>query len=503
MAGLIVLCIVYPTLCIFTIMNVLRLQPVLAAGIFLVLLLTACEQEELLKDPAARLAFSRDTISFDTIFTSIGSTTRQLKVFNRYRKTIRISEIRLAGGESSPFRLNIDGVSGFRQNNLEILPNDSMYIFIQVTIDPKNNNSPVLVHDSILFTTNGTVQDVDLVAWGQDMHLILADTVHKSTVWTADKPYLIRYYLIVDSAQTLTVEQGTKIYMHRNAVLEVRGSLHTQGTFDQPVSIAGDRLEEDYSDIPGQWLALAFSPSSTDNLLEYTEIRNGVVLQIGRLEDPRSVPVTFRNCRILNMSFAGIYAFGASISAENTIVADAGTLLLGLFRGGTYHFYHCTLVNKGVIFYNRSAPSVILSNYFTDQNNTEYAGDMKEATFGNCIVWGNYENELAVAFKTSSGAANYRFKNSIIRLDPSRLPVTDTSHFDSVWYNTAPAFRDADHWNFIPDSASFSNDKGSLSIASRVPFDFRGKNRLADGKPDPGAFEWISGDTTRRKSSHR
>jgi len=473
------------------------------SGFLIALVAGGCEQEEILKDPEARLSFSKDTVSFDTIFTSIGSTTRQLKVYNRYNKTLRISEIRLAGGESSPFRINIDGISSFRQNNVEILPKDSLYIFVQVTIDPKNSNAPVLVHDSILFTTNGSVQDVDLVAWGQDMHLILADTIHASTEWPADKPYLVRYYLIVDSAQTLTIEPGTRIYMHRDAVIEVRGTLRAQGTLDQPVRIQGDRLEEDYKDIPGQWLALAFSPSSTGNLLEYTDIRNGVVLQIGRLEDPRSVPVTLRNCQIFNMSFAGIYAFGASITAENLVVADAGTLLLGLFRGGTHRFYHCTLVNKGVMFYNRSAPSVILSNYFTDQNKKEYAGDMTQASFGNCIIWGNYENELAFAFKPSSGAANYHFKNCLLRLDPSKLPVTDTMHFDSVWYSPAPLFRDADQWNFIPDSSSFSNNKGSLFIASQVPQDIRGKNRLADGKPDLGAFEWIPGDTARRKSSRR
>ncbi len=490
-------------LCIFTIMNTRRLQYLLILTISVILIYTGCDKEEILKDPEARLFFSKDTVSFDTIFTSIGSTTRQLKVYNRYNKTLRISEIRLAGGALSPFRINIDGVSGFRQNNIEILPKDSLYVFIQVTIDPKNSNAPLLVHDSILFTTNGAVQDVDLVAWGQDMHLILADTIHTSTQWPADKPYLIRYYLIVDSLQTLTLEPGTRIYMHRDAVIEIRGTLRSQGTLDQPVRIQGDRLEEDYQDIPGQWLALAFSPSSTDNVLEYTDIRNGVVLQIGRLEDPRKVSVTFRNCQIFNMSFAGIYAFGASITAENMVVANAGTLLLGLFRGGTHRFYHCTLFNKGVIFYNRSAPSVILSNYFTDQNKKEYTGDMTEATFGNCIIWGNYDNELALAFKSSSGAANYYFKNSLIRLDPLKLPVTDPMHFDSIWYSTAPVFRDADQWNFIPDSSSFANNRGSITIASKVPLDFRGKDRLADGKPDPGAFEWIPGDTTRRKNSRR
>ena len=59
------------------------------------------------------LVFSDDTIYFDTVFTTIGSTTRELRVRNSEKHRIRIDEIYLAGGNDSQFRLNIDGEGCF------------------------------------------------------------------------------------------------------------------------------------------------------------------------------------------------------------------------------------------------------------------------------------------------------------------------------------------------------------------------------------------------------
>ena len=56
-----------------------------------------------------QLEFSVDTLMFDTIFTTVGSTTQRLKVYNPYQENVLISRIRLAGGDFSNFRLNING----------------------------------------------------------------------------------------------------------------------------------------------------------------------------------------------------------------------------------------------------------------------------------------------------------------------------------------------------------------------------------------------------------
>lgn len=45
-----------------------------------------------------------------------------------------------------------------------------------VTIDPNKDDNPLIQTDSIVFETNGNLQDVDLVAWGQDANYITPDT---------------------------------------------------------------------------------------------------------------------------------------------------------------------------------------------------------------------------------------------------------------------------------------------------------------------------------------
>src|SRR2546422_122635 len=40
------------------------------------------------------LSFSTDTLTFDTVFATLGSTTRYFKVFNKDKKSVKISDIR-------------------------------------------------------------------------------------------------------------------------------------------------------------------------------------------------------------------------------------------------------------------------------------------------------------------------------------------------------------------------------------------------------------------------
>lgn len=140
-----------------------------------VLAVSSCKKDDLLTDSSAKLEFSADTIIFDTIFSSLGSTTKQLKIYNRNSRPINVSSIRLATGNSSPYRLNVDGIPGKSFSNVEVAGKDSLFIFVEVTIDPNSSLTPYLVMDSIVFETNGNIQDVDLVAFGQNARFIIAD----------------------------------------------------------------------------------------------------------------------------------------------------------------------------------------------------------------------------------------------------------------------------------------------------------------------------------------
>ena len=104
--------------------------------------LSSCDDELFTTDPEKVLTFSADTLTFDTVFTTIGSTTEKILVFNPNNRALRISSIALAGGANSQFRLNVDG--NINVNNeftdIEISAKDSMYIFIEVTADVAEAN---------------------------------------------------------------------------------------------------------------------------------------------------------------------------------------------------------------------------------------------------------------------------------------------------------------------------------------------------------------------------
>ena len=117
----------------------LRLAPL---AILLSFFFLFCQKERFTFSPEAALEFSTDTLRFDTVFTQLGSATRYFKVYNRHNKSIGIASISLENGSDSLFNLNSDGVSGNRQRDIEIAPNDSLYVFAEVTINPNNQDNP-------------------------------------------------------------------------------------------------------------------------------------------------------------------------------------------------------------------------------------------------------------------------------------------------------------------------------------------------------------------------
>ena len=419
-------------------------------------------------------------------------------IYNPYSKSIKVSSIRLAGGAGSMFRINVDGAKGTLFRDVEIRPKDSLYIFVAVTIDPSGKNNPVLVGDSVIFETNGNTQKVQLVAWGQDMHLFKNQIINTQT-WNADKPYLVLGYLAVDSAQTLTIEAGTIIYFHRSSFMFVAGNLIVNGTLQQPVVFQGDRLEEDYKDIPGQWGAIILMEGSTGNKINYAEIRNPTVgIQIGADSTHLKQDLILSNSKILNSSYYGIWAFDATINAWNDVIADCGQWAVALLRGGDYTFTHCTVSNQGVLFYNRAQPSVVLSNYIakTDPNtggSIVYSGDLKNANFDNSIIYGNLDNEIGLAQIPQGGLFNYKFDHCLLKVNSDLVNISDTLHFKAIISDKVPGFKNPQIYNFELDTLSASKDAGLIDFAKLFPLDFKEISRISDKGPDLGAYERVEG----------
>jgi hypothetical protein len=447
------------------------------------------------KDPAvytskdARLQFSTDTLRFDTVFSSIGSATRRILVYNPYNKSLKISSIKLGGGSNSFFKLNIDGTESAQVQNIEIYPKDSLYIFVQVLVNPSNQNNPVSILDSISFETNGSLQNITLQAIGQNVHLLKKVHLTQNTEWINDKPYLIYDTLFVNSGNSLTIDPGVKIYMHRNATIMAKGSVKMKGTLSNNISIQGDRTEKFYQNISGQWNTISLQ--STNNEILYTSIINGsTAIQLGTPNQTSSPDLYIANSKIINHSNSAIYAFNANIEAKNLILANCGYYLLNILLGGTCNFNQCTFYNQGVYAVSRTSPSVYLSDTYSGQT-----GSFPSVNFYNSIIWGYLDKEFSYS-STNNTNVPFFFDYCILRM-PSGYSFSDQQHYGQIW-NTNPKLtlesQNQDtlsiaKWNYGLDTLSVAKDKGKLQYAKLVPLDFYDSSRLLDNGPDLGAIE--------------
>jgi hypothetical protein len=456
------------------------------------LLFFSCEKENFITTGGAKLAFSLDTLMFDTIFTSIGSTTQSFRVINPHNQAIQVSSIKLAGGDHSPYRLNIDGEMRNEIEDITIPANDSIYIFVELTVDPNGVNQPMVVMDSVVFETNNNIQDINLMAWGQDFVLINGDEI-KTTTWTADKPYLVYNYAIVDTDQVLTIEAGTHVFFHDTASLYGIGAIIAKGTPEKPIVFKTDRLEKLYDDVPSKWDRIVIFPNKTKSIFENVEIRNAIIgLQVGNFFSPGLAKVRLNNVKIEHISYAGIYAIAAEIKATNTLVANCGNACVALLAGGDYEFTHCTLANYWGIGSNRKAPALYMTNFYkvtTDTATYNFRGDLVRSDWKNSIIYGNMDTEVGL-LDSLGGEFNFNFDHCLVKLAKT-VDVSNTSRYNELIKNADVLFTDTETYNYVPDSLSSIRDIGARYYGEQVPYDLNNVSRLSDSAPDLGAYEYI------------
>lgn len=448
----------------------------------------SCKKEEFYTGNDVKIRFSTPVVQFDTVFTTIGSATQYFIVYNDENKPIKFSSIRLAKGNASFFRMSVNGISSRLLNNVELDARDSMFIFVEVKVDPTNQNSPVIIQDSIVFEVNNKSFDVDLVAFGQDVHLINAQIIDQNTIWYADKPYLIYNSMLVDSNVTLQIQPGAKLFFHHKSRMYIKGTLIANGTLQEPILFRGDRLEVWYNNIPGQWDGIYFVMGSKDNVMNYCEIRNAIIgIQVDTVVSANPT-LTISNSKILNMNVAGIFAQGASIKAWNTIIANCGQFAVALTIGGAYEFYHCTIYNYWY-YNNRQTPSVWINNYYKDIYGNYQVRPLEKALFVNSIIWGNKDNELIIDEFPNSPVFNYEIRNSLLKIS-NDINTNNVTHWINIYKNENPRLKDPAGEKFELNTLSFCIDKGDLFYGAQFPFDYNGNTRILDNKPDLGAFEY-------------
>ena len=469
----------------------------IAAALIILVLASSCRKEENFNDdPTLKLEFSADTIYFDTVFSTVGSVTLQIRVFNPTNDYVNISSVRVLGSTASNFRINVNGMSGVGFQDVEIGPKDSIFVFAEVTVDPGNVNNPFVITDSIEFLTNGNYQYVSLVAWGQDAYFHYPD--HPQTqylpayslvggTWPNDKPHVVYGYAVVDEDSVLTIQAGTQVYMHNDAVLWVYdgGSLRVNGALGNEVTFCGDRLDEYYKDIPGMWGKIWLSAGSIDNVIDYAIIKNGRIgIQVDTMGASSNPTLTITNTIIDNMSTAAFYAQGSYVKAENCVFGNSGYYSLVLAIGGDYDFRHCTIGNYWSES-TRSTPALVLNNYYEDIFGTIQVRDLTNAYFGNCIIYGQNEDEVLLDAYSGSGVFNYTFDHCLLK---TSLSVSGTG-FINCYKNQSPGFTDYENGDFSTGSGSYGVDKGSGSAMGALGTDIENNPRLFGPAPDLGPWE--------------
>lgn len=437
-----------------------------------------------------------DTVFFDTVFTSPGpgiprSFNRQMIVKNPTDQTIR-TDIRLAGGEFSPFRVNVDGIPGVNFQDIEIYGGDSIFVFLEITADPNNDpeSNPLIIRDSLVFNTNGSTQNVQLRAWGQDGQYFLKDTLC-DLVWADQmKPYVVHDYIYVPEGCKLTIEEGVHVYMSPQAWIFVEGEIEIKGTASNPVYFEGDRLETRYDQAPGQWGGIWLSYPSTNNKITHLRAKNGIygvvcdsVSSISGISN-----VIIKNCEFMNMFEAGVVGRGSDIYAENSVFVNNGEQGFRGLQGGKYDFRHCTFAAYSGITFNRRNPTF----YATNRERDDFGFILRtfdiELSVRNSIIFGSLEDEAGFDIDGSRSAIG--FYNNVIRTKDDGSFFNTTAGSGNVLNatSTSPMFRNYKSNDYHLDSNSRAIDVGVILVPP-VPLDIEGNAR--DAQPDAGAYEYL------------
>ena len=461
----------------------------LLAGLLAV---AGCQKNKIYDGENAQLHFSEEIMTFDTVFTTIGSITKILKVNNPYKNTVK-TDIALISGGNSYFSVNVDGVFGTVFKDVEIRGKDSIFIFVKVNINPNNQNMPIFISDTLAFSTNGNRQNVELRAFGEDANFILPDTkiedsdgdtisckiiakAGETITWTNTKPYVIYGYAVISPNAKLIIDAGTQIYVHKNGGILVspEGCINVNGTKEAPIVFQGDRkppLEYDNA----QWCGIWISEGRTDNIINYAVIKNAIIgIRAESSKENMGNKLLLTNTEIRCSQHIGFMGKNYNVQAYNNIFSISENYCVSL-SGGSYTFIHNTVYNQ--YFSRKMIPSVKFSNDTTDFT----------CFFVNNIVYGNFDKELQC-----SSNSNARFElfieNCLIKTEKSILD--NYSIYSDVIFNQNPSFKDVKNANVLKYDFSLNDDspcKRAGKTIVEVPIDIVGTTR--NNPPSIGAYE--------------
>ena len=477
-------------------------------------LFSGCIDNNFSENPLHKLTFSADTLSFDTLFSTIPSYTAELMIYNRNNKALKISKIYLENGSNSVFRFNLDGFVPNSANvltDIEIAAHDSLFLMVEVTFNENDSVLPVYISENLVFNTNGNPQKIVLEAYSQDAVIFRDKTLTQNTTFTSEKPYLIFNFLHIAAGKTLTINAGTKIFLHKNASIIADGNIISNGTVNERVIIRGDRFDLAYTDVPydflpAQWGMIYLQNETGDNIFKNTTIRSGSgILLLGN--SIIHTKLRLENCVIHNMNGFGILSQFGNLEIVNSEISNCRNACVAIL-GGAIKMVHSTIANYftwNTSDTSREDPALFISNFFV-QDKVVYPFPITSAVVENSIIFGNQKNELVLKDTADTNGSimfNVLISNCLIRAEKIERPELENiiwsyagnqpnGKVDTVFVNPLvdwKNFKLKGYYNFQLAENSRAKDVANQQVAAQYPTDLLGKNRFADAKPDLGAYE--------------
>lgn len=458
--------------------------------------LSCSKNEDFTTDRSATLSFSEDTIKFDTVFTTIGSSTEQLMIYNRNSNGVRLKNVTLQNGATSGFRLNLDGQFGTTFNDIELYGNDSLFCFVEVTVNTQNSNDPVLIKDEIVFTLeSGTQQRIPLQVYGQDAVILHNPTITANTTYTDVLPYLIYGPLTINEGVTLTLDPGARLYFHADGSINCNGTLYADGT-SKEILLRGDRLDKmfwylPYDRLDNQWQGITLGETSKDNYLKNVNIHSGNYGIKAQGNGTETNKLTFHSSVIHNVGGAGLSLNNCSATIGNSQISNCRGNCVEI-TGGSYTFEFCTIA-QFCPWISTRGNAIRFSN---GTGSNDYVA-LSQLNITDCIITGYAKDEVfGIAVKDVTDAVfNFKFTNCLLDTDE---PSSYVENFVNCTYQTTDQttnFRTIDTKNFIYDfqlnETSIARGKGTADgdILTRYPTDRLGKTRDASSI-DLGCYQF-------------